>query len=146
MLPGLVWFPQMKMLPGGTMPADEKMSVDERRKYVKLMAKRYLGANRDERGELLTEMEAVTAMHRKSLTRLMNGESLERLPRRVQRGNVYWAEGPVAFVGAHLDKVRRGPVHALNFSRRRRYYYCGIVGSVDSSPPTPHHQQGLRRD
>jgi hypothetical protein len=71
------------------MPADEKMSVDERRKYLKLMAKRYLGADREECGRLLTEMEAVTGMHRKSLIRLLNGDSLERQPRRVQRGGVY---------------------------------------------------------
>src|SRR5450759_2894573 len=74
------------------MRADEEMGVDERRKYLKLMGKRYLGADREERGRLLTEMAAVTTMHRKSLTRLMNGESLERQPRRVQRGGVYGAE------------------------------------------------------
>jgi len=72
--------------------ADGEMSVDERRKYLKLMAKRYLGADREERGGLLTEMGAVTGLHRKSLTRLMDGESLERRPRRAQRGRVYGAE------------------------------------------------------
>lgn len=71
---------------------DGEMSVDERRKYLKLMAKRYLGADREGRGGLLTEMEAVTGLHRKSLTRLMNGKSLERQPRQVQRGSVYGAE------------------------------------------------------
>ena len=74
------------------MAADGEMSVDERRKYLKLMAKRYHGADREERGRLLTEMAAVTGLHRKSLTRLMNGESLERQPRGVQRGHVYGAE------------------------------------------------------
>ena len=74
------------------MAADGEMSVDERRKYLKLMAKRYVGADREERGRLLTEMEAVTGLHRKSLIRLMNGESLERLPRRVQRGREYGPE------------------------------------------------------
>jgi len=74
------------------MAADEKMSIDESRKYLKLMAKRYAGADRDARGSLLSEMESVTGMHRKSLTRLMNGESLERRPRQVQRGRVYGPE------------------------------------------------------
>jgi hypothetical protein len=74
------------------MLADEGMSVDERRKYLKLMVKRYFGADREGRGRLLTEMAAVTTMHRKSLTRLMNGEGLERRPRQVQRGGVYGAE------------------------------------------------------
>ena len=74
------------------MAADGEMSVDERRKYLKLMAKRYLGADREERGRLLTEMETVTGLHRKSLTRLMNLGSLERQPRGVQRGRVYGPE------------------------------------------------------
>lgn len=64
------------------MPSDEKMSVDERRKYLKLVAPRYAKSGRRERGELLTEMGAVTGLHRKSLARLMNAPSLERAPRR----------------------------------------------------------------
>lgn len=71
---------------------DDEMSIDERRKYVKRMARRYLAAGRERRGELLTEMEAVTGMHRKSLIRLLNGESLDRQPRRKQRGRVYGRE------------------------------------------------------
>ena len=52
------------------MPSEEKMSIDERRKYLKLILPRYLKAKRRERGELLTEMEKVTGLHRKSLVRL----------------------------------------------------------------------------
>jgi hypothetical protein len=74
------------------MSADEEMTVDERRKYLKRMEKRYLAADRDSRGELLTEMEAVTGMHRKSLIRLLNQESLDRQPRHLQRGRVYGPE------------------------------------------------------
>jgi hypothetical protein len=73
------------------MATDGEMSVDERRKYLKCMAKRYCVADRNERGELLTEMEAVTGLHRKSLVRLLNAPSLERQPRRGQRGRVYGA-------------------------------------------------------
>ena len=72
--------------------ADGEMSVDERRKYLKVVAKRYLGGDRVERGRLLTEMEAVTGLHRKSLTRLMNGPSLERQSRGTQRGREYGAK------------------------------------------------------
>lgn len=64
------------------MTSEEKMSVNERRKYLKLVATRYAKAGRSERKELLTEMEAVTRLHRKSLIRLMNAPSLERLPRK----------------------------------------------------------------
>ena len=66
------------------MPNDEKMSVDERRKYLKVVAARYAKAVRARRGELLTEMEEVTRLHRKSLIRLMNAPSLERAPKRAR--------------------------------------------------------------
>jgi len=64
------------------MPSDEKMSVDERRKYLKLVAPRYVKARRAERSKLLTEMREVTGLHRKSLLRLMHMPSLERAPGR----------------------------------------------------------------
>ena len=64
------------------MPDDEKMSIDERRKYLKLVSSRYAKAGRRERGELLTEMGEVTGLHRKSLTRLMNMPRLRRKPPR----------------------------------------------------------------
>jgi hypothetical protein len=64
------------------MPNDEKMSIDERRKYLRLVAPRYMKAKRGERGELLTEMGEVTRLHRKSLLRLMHARSLERAPKK----------------------------------------------------------------
>src|SRR5512134_2303033 len=82
MLPEVVWFTQIRMLPRGTMPSDETMSVDERRKYLKLVAPRYARGKRRERGELLTEMIEVTGLHRKSLIRLMAMPSLERAPKK----------------------------------------------------------------
>ena len=42
------------------MPMEDEMTIDERRKYVKLMATRYQKAKRKERSQLLTEMEQVT--------------------------------------------------------------------------------------
>ena len=77
-----VWFTQIRMLLRRTMPSDEKMSVDERRKYLKLVAPRYVKARRAERSKLLTEMREVTGLHRKSLLRLMHMPSLERAPGR----------------------------------------------------------------
>jgi ATP-dependent DNA ligase len=72
------------MLPEGKMSNEDKMTIDERRKYLRKMKKRYVQATtRREKGQLLDEMEAVTELHRKSLTRLMNG-SLER---NLVRGN-----------------------------------------------------------
>ncbi len=64
------------------MPSDERMSVDERRKYLKLVVPRYARAGRLGRSQLLTEMGEVTGLHRKSLIRLMGLPSLERALKR----------------------------------------------------------------
>jgi len=67
---------------------EDKMTIDERRKYLQRMKARYVRANRKEQGLLLDEMEAVTGMHRKSLIRLLNS-TMERQPRERQRGRTY---------------------------------------------------------
>jgi hypothetical protein len=73
-------------------PSEEKMSIGERRKYLKLVLPRYERADRVERGQLLTEMAEVTQLHRKSLVRLMNAPSLERShKKRRPRGTRYGA-------------------------------------------------------
>src|SRR5216683_197501 len=74
------------------MPTEDQMSVNERRKYVKLMKARYVAAKRGERSRLLTEMEQVTGLHRKSLTRLMHAVSLERKKRTTPRARTYGLE------------------------------------------------------
>ena len=71
------------------MTTDDAMTITERRKYLTKMQTRYRAANRPLRGQLLTEMEAITGMHRKSLTRLMAQRSLTRRRRRTQRSTVY---------------------------------------------------------
>ena len=63
------------------MSTHEKMNVDERLKYLRLMKSRYAEGGRKEKGRLLDEMEAVTGMKRKVLIRKINGK-LERQPRR----------------------------------------------------------------
>jgi hypothetical protein len=68
------------------------MTIDERRKYVKLMAERYRQAKRSERSALLSEMEQVSKLHRKHLLRLLNGESLERKKRSTPRSRTYGLE------------------------------------------------------
>jgi hypothetical protein len=80
----------------GTMSQEERMTIDERRKYLQRMRVRYWQAkNKTERSRLLDEMEAVTELHRKSLLRLINGE-LARKPRRKQRGKSYGAQVKIA--------------------------------------------------
>jgi hypothetical protein len=73
------------------MSTDERMTIDERRKYLRAMRKRYEGANRKERGWLLDEMKVVTGLHRKALIRLLKGP-LTRKMRRKQRGRSYGVE------------------------------------------------------
>ncbi len=70
----------------------EEMTIDERRKYVKLMAMRYQKGTRKERSQLLTEMEQVTSLHRKHLIRLLHGASLERKKRQTPRKRTYGLE------------------------------------------------------
>jgi len=69
--------------------ADDAMTIDERRKYLKRMWSRYQAADREGRGALLTEMEQVTGLHRKSLTRLLGGVSLARRPATTRRPRTY---------------------------------------------------------
>ena len=69
----------------------EKMTIDERRKYLRKMKKQYVRANRKMKGALLDEMEAVTGQDRKTLIRLMNG-NLRRKARSKERGVTYGAK------------------------------------------------------
>ncbi len=73
------------------MPNEDEMTVDERRKYLRRMQTRYLKADRQERSILLSEMEQVTDLHRKSLIRLLKSDLKRRLRRR-QRGRTYGPE------------------------------------------------------
>jgi hypothetical protein len=79
------------MLPEGMMNTEDKMTIDERRKYLKKMKQRYRKASRTERSELLDEMEVMLGLHRKSLLRLING-SLARKPRQRERSETYKAD------------------------------------------------------
>jgi len=87
------------------MTTEDRMTIDERRKYLRRMKKRYVCADRAERSRLLDEMEVFTGMHRKSLIRLMHG-SLERKPRRKQRGRTY---------GLALDDALRIIAESLDY-------------------------------
>jgi hypothetical protein len=73
------------------MSETEKMNVDERRKYIHKMWKRYREADKNEKSRLLDEIEAVTGLHRKSVTRTINGQ-LSRQKRRRERGREYGIE------------------------------------------------------
>lgn len=79
------------------MSDEDKMTIDERYKYLRQMKKRYDKADKGGRKRLLDEMESVTGMHRKALIRRM-AEGTVRKRRERQRGKVY---------GADVDEVIR---------------------------------------
>ena len=89
------------------MPTEEQMTVNERRKYLKLMKPRYQKAKRGERSCLLTEMEEVTGLHRKSLLRLLHAGSLARKKRTTPRKRIYGlaVEQVILLVWESLDYV-----------------------------------------
>jgi acyl-CoA reductase-like NAD-dependent aldehyde dehydrogenase len=87
------------------MSPEERMTIDEQRKYLHKMRIRYWQArSRQERSQLLDEMQAVPELHRKSLIRLINGE-LARKPRRKQRGKTFGPEvkAAVEVIAQSLD-------------------------------------------
>ena len=71
------------------MPTEDEMTVTERRKYLKKMKPLYSNAERKEQSRMLTEMEQVTGLHRKSLLRLLHAPLLERKKREKGRGCTY---------------------------------------------------------
>lgn len=73
------------------MTTKDKMTIDERYKYLRLASEQYKSSDRKMRSQLLNQMEAVTGLHRKSLIRLLNG-SLKRKPRLRQRSRTYGAD------------------------------------------------------
>jgi hypothetical protein len=73
------------------MSETESMTVNERRKYLHKMWKRYREGNKQDKSRLLDEIEAVTGLHRKSIIRTINGQ-LSRKKRTRQRGREYGVE------------------------------------------------------
>lgn len=73
------------------MPSATVMTINERRKYLTIMRLHYLRAGRQGKGALLTEMEEVTLLDRKTLIRSLHGD-LSRHPRQTQRQATYGPE------------------------------------------------------
>jgi len=70
------------------MANDEQMSIQERRKYLRIMQQAYQTATRSERGRLLDTMQTATGLNRKTLIRSMAGD-LKRQTRQRERGRTY---------------------------------------------------------
>jgi hypothetical protein len=89
------------------MPTEDEMTVTERRKYLKRMKPLYVKAERSEQSRMLTEMEQVTGLHRKSLIRLLHAPTLERKKREKGRGRTYGlaVEQAILVVWESLDFI-----------------------------------------
>jgi hypothetical protein len=94
----------------GAMTNNDKMTIDERRKYLRIMQKRYTQASHRNRSLLLDEMEHVTGLDRKTLLRAMRSD-LERRPRRKERGRTY---------GAQVDDALRIIAETLDYIAAER--------------------------
>jgi hypothetical protein len=87
------------------MAETDPMSIDERRKYLHKVRLRYWAAQtKPERSRLLDEAQVITALHRKSLMRLLQGD-LARKRRTRQRGKTYGpeVEDAIRLIARSLD-------------------------------------------
>jgi hypothetical protein len=123
------------------MPTEDEMTLDERRKYLKRMKPRYLKAKRGDRSALLSEMEQVTGMHRKSLTRLLHAPSLERIKRRKVRERKYGSEVEevIVLVWESLDYIcaeRLTPVLLTMAQHLARFALVKLSGEIEEQLQT----------
>jgi len=88
------------------MADSDKMTLQERNKYLRKMQKQYRKADQRTKGKLLDEMETVTELHRKSLIRLMSS-TISRKPRKGQRGPTYGPQVEYALrvISESLDHI-----------------------------------------
>lgn len=117
------------------MPTEDEMTVSERRKYLKRMKPLYVKAERTEQSRMLTEMEQVTGLHRKSLLRLLHASTLERKKREKGRRRTYGGavEQVILVVWESLDYVcaeRLTPVLLCTAEHLARFGSVQLSGEV----------------
>jgi hypothetical protein len=74
------------------MAAEDRMTVDERRRYLKRMHGRHWVADRKGRSASIDEIVAYTELHRKYVIQLLRKDWLDRKPRKTKRGRTYGVE------------------------------------------------------
>jgi hypothetical protein len=68
------------------------MTIDEKRKYLRIIRDRYWASDRPGKSEMLDEAEKVTGLHRRSVVRLLRGPTLARKPRTKGRRAKYGSD------------------------------------------------------
>ena len=131
------------------MSSEEQMTIDERRKYLRIMQPRYQAANRAEKGCLLAEMAAVTGLHRKSLVRLLGGD-LQRRTRTRERGCVYnqEVEEALTVIVETLDYVCAERVHGSLLETAEilvQYQELRLMPTLQAKPAIPIMTKGLKQ-
>lgn len=126
------------------MAVTERMSTPERTVYLARMWDRYQRATPALRGELLTEMETMTGLHRKSLIRRMHGPRTPSPPRRRPRSRIYGREVQqvVRVVWESLDYVcaERLTPQLLTTAR-----HLATFGELTLTPPVEAHLARISR-
>ena len=89
------------------MVTSEKMTIDERYKYLRILSQRYSVVSRKERRRLLDEAMAVTGLDRKYICYLLHTAGPIRKYRSKQRGRTYGSEvlSAVRVVAEALDWI-----------------------------------------
>lgn len=113
------------------MATGKKMSVKERRKFLRIQQERYLNASRSAKSAMLDAMEADTHLHRKHLIRLMNSDDLRPRKRNRERSRTYGpeVEHAVHLVADALDWIgaeRVQPVLADMAQRLARFGHLAL--------------------
>ncbi len=114
------------------MPKNDEMTINERRKYLRIKQKEYCAGSRNQKSAILTEMESVTKLDRKTLIRSMHSD-LERQVRKKQRGRSY---GPDV---VHALRVISEAVDNICAERLapNAAWLCQVLAAHRELAPTP---------
>jgi len=95
------------------MTTTEKMNLDERYKYLRIMRQQYRQVQtRRAKQELLDQMETVTGLHRKYLIQLMRPAALKRQPRQQERGPEYGPDVDTTLAVTSVPQLQQSDYHA----------------------------------
>lgn len=94
----------------------ETMSIEERYKCIRRMARHYHAATRQEKGQILDMLVSQTGLHRKSLLRLLRqpeGPQRQRQQRRRSRAYAASFDDAICLLGRSLNWVCAERMHGV---------------------------------